>query len=784
MAVHKGSLFNASFFDAAPEFDDLSADIYFGPAMRKTPGTEKTDVLGTQVLWVDADDPTRPLYTLPPTALVQSGRGFHLYWMLDQPCLDLDQIESANKLLAKDVPTGDPACWNANRILRVPGSLNTKREATVVLQLFRPEVRYSLGDFAILDKLEKTDRHKIRTGDSRGFRSRSERDWSIVTALVDAGASDELIAQIFAMSPCGDKTRDSDAPEGYLQHTIERARARKPHQAKPKRENTPTEWIEAEDGYYIQYSRGRKRISTFTFDPTLLLDGSIEGAQDAIVGTVTASGFSWQGITFSREAFTTVAKLDKMCPIATWQFLGRDEDVRTLLPYLMEKLQQKGLPRVVASPVLGFHTVKGVPTFLGDHETLRADERWEGFDGPMAWLPSQKEHPTLKLLNNITKEELKCVGENLPLLNEEGVIWPMIGWYAASCLKPWLESHNYRFPILNVVGTKGSGKTTLIQRVFMPLFGQVDPKSYDAGTTRFVILALLGSTNAVPIAFSEFRYSSAENFIRYILLAYDTGHDPRGRGDQTTVDYPLMAPFSVDGEDLISDPAARERIIVALLHPGTVAEGGLCYEKFNEFRQRIPRGFGGFYIQHVLSLLASNALEGILERARSDFFEAFPGRLPDRVRNNHVVALFGARLWADTVKVDPPSPKVFGRSVQTVFNTTSGRSRTLVDDMVEDIANAASSGQQWFAWTYDVTSSTLFFQLASAVTWWATQRRRQGKTALERDALRAQFTEAPYCVPLREINNVFMYGIDLEKAQAMGLDLPRSINEKVFTLHL
>jgi hypothetical protein len=359
---------------------------------------------------------------------------------------------------------------------------------------------------------------------------------------------------------------------------------------------------ETEEGYIVETKRGIKRLSTFTISPTVLLDGSKFGAEDAIVGNVRAAGYTWEGITFSRSAFTSVSRFDKEAPVAAWQWLAHDDDLRALLPYLLDQLRAAGLPKVGATTVLGLHKIHDSWLFLGDKQVLAAKESWMGHEGPICWLPVQKEHPALNLQADCTKASTKLVRDLLPKLNEEGTIWPMIGWYAASILKPWLEENHYRFPILNVAGTKGSGKTTLIQRVFLPLLGQVDPKTYDAGTTRFVTLALLGSSNAVPIAFSEFRYELVERLLRIVLLAYDTGHDPRGKGDQTTVDYPLSAPFSVDGEDLIEDPAARERLVVAHLHPNAIAEGSEGYKAFQVLREKMPSNFAGYYIQQVLLL--------------------------------------------------------------------------------------------------------------------------------------------------------------------------------------
>ncbi len=765
-----------TYVDVIPEELPKDKDIYFGPAMRSQKGSTKADVLGASSLWVDADDPHTPQSTLPPSALVFSGHGWHLYWFLKSPLRDVEEIERVNKLLAEDVPTGDSAAWNANRILRVPGTTNNKdaNEPVGVELRMISGLLYNLSDFSILDSLDKRTRHKIRTGDSRGYRSRSERDWAILSALVASGASDELIELIFHHQPCGDKARESN--ELYLSHSLARVR---------KKVGKAGEVIfEKDDGYYIQQKQGLKKVSTFTIVPEILLDGTSFSEEDAIVGKVRASGFTWDDVTFPRSAFTTTTRLDKSCPVAAWQWLGHDSDVRQLLPHLLSQLQERGLPKVSATSTLGLHFIKGLPYFLGDKRVLGPDIAWNGYEGPIAWLPSGREHPEMDLsVLPVTDGQMRALSDQVFDLNEVEAIYPMLGWYSACMFKPWLEDNGYRFPALNVVGTRGAGKTTLIQRVFMPLFGQSDPKSYDAGTTRFVTLALLGSTNAVPIAFSEFRYDAVQRFIRFILLAYDTGHDPRGRGDQTTVDYPLSAPFSVDGEDLIEDPAARERIVVVHLHPDSIAEGSLSYNAYNALRGNFPTWFGGNYIQAGLQMIRSGRLKELLVRAREEMFEAFPMRLPDRVRANHTVAHFGATVWSEVTGAGIADPLRLKRSIQTIYNVDTGRSRTMADALVEDVVNACSQGTNSYRWSASQDGTILFFQLGSAHAWWLTSRRRQGRGGLERDALRTQLKEAEYITGPQVVDRTWMYGVQLQQAQDLGLDIPSEVFKRQFKMN-
>jgi hypothetical protein len=311
--------------------------------------------------------------------------------------------------------------------------------------------------------------------------------------------------------------------------------------------------------------------------------------------------------------------------------------------------------------------------------------------------------------------------------------------------------------------------------------GQTDAKSYDAGTTRFVTLALLGSTNAVPIAFSEFRFANVGGFLRYILLAYDTGHDPRGRSDQTTKDYPLSAPFSLDGEDLVADPACQERIVACTLHPADIREGTIPYESFRAWSNAVIGGcdLGGvarYYLQWLLQQLTDGMVEEVVDKCRNRSFVALPSRMPERVRSNYTVAYIGINLFCMAFGVKVPDFSVLSSAVKNVYNTEAGRSRTIVDDFVEELVNdIVNRGGIGFNWQMGEGHTQIWFQLSAAHSWWLANLRRQGKVGLERDAIRSQLKEVEYVLKPTQFKGTLMYGVDLALAQQTGLDVPSHI---------
>lgn len=748
-----------------------SADKYFAPALRKRTGSEREDVLCSSVLWADVDDKEQiPQATFPPTFIVRSGGGFHLYWLLSEYCYDVTVLEEHNKTLMTDV--GGDHCWNANRILRIPGSTNSKRNNTsVILVLDKPERVYQLSDFDVLNKLDSKARHKLRTGDSRGFKSRSERDWRIVESLVAAGATDEFIHRIIPASHSGDKVREEGVD--YLTHTIKQVREKSVVVKNTRR--AIGDVVVQDDCYYIEKNRGRFKISTFVLRPTLLLENELE---DVIVCDVQSNGYVWPNEQFPRSAFNDRRALDKHLRTSAWVWLGRDDDVRALLPMLLKQLQEDGLPKTKATTVLGRH--EGL--FVGNEQTLSSEKVYQGMDAPMAFLNRKREIPQL-LFTEATAPSL----HHLPEINKPEVIWPVLGWFMATPYKPELEKMGVRFPILNIYGTRGSGKTTVVH-TFQRLLGYSKPTTYDCNTTRFSTLVLLGSTNAVPVALSEYRQTVAERVNRFVLLSYDTGHDPRGRPDQTTVDYPLQAPFSVDGEDLIADPACKERVIAVGFTPETVSEGSECYLAFQELAKikEELRHFALSYIQHTLQA----DLRKLHEYAHKDVWEAFPQVLPDRVRNNLIVARLGQISFCEHTRQELPSASVLEGALNSVWSSKMGRATALVDEFVEVIVNTVRSTHSFPPFFYKVIDGVLWFQLATSFNWWLRSRRMANQSSLDRDAIRIQLTEregtskGQYTLAPKVVDGVWCYGVDLLRAFDSGLDIPSNLNQRKLEINI
>ena len=742
-------------------------DILFGPALRKVKASTKDAILAARACWVDFDSPVLAPCALPPTFVVKSSgthNGSHLYWLLSEYVAP-GQLEDLNKTLIGHIGGGNADnCWNANRMLRLPGSVNGTTGRPVKLARTSNLV-YKPTDIAALAKLDTRVTAKILTGDARGYRSRSELDWSVITELVQIGMSDWAIFAVFDNMAIGDKYREAADPKHYLELTIANVRE------KVVVIGTTEDGIaEADGAMWLKRGKVVRQLSTFTFDPKLLLRAEHE---DILLGDVRSAGCAdvWENITLPRSAFTSIRALTKELPRAEWAWIGSDADVRLLLPFLVGKVQSKGSPTARAVHTVGRHDDYFV---FPDHIISRSDT-WTHPDGPIVYVKGPIEAPTVPNTADMTPDNARRLVELVVDTNEPEIIWPVLGWWFATPLKTVIEGCGYSFPLLNVFGSRGSGKTTLVSGILMRLFNYTNPMTHDSNTTRFVLLSLLGSSNALPVALAEFRTAGHGDYLdRYIRLSYDLGHDPRGLPDQTVVDHPLTAPFVIDGEDPLSEPAAKERVVAVRMRQQYVGEHSPHSRAFDEFSRLDTAGLAQAYIRYTLG---SN-IRATLADAEDECAKAFPERLPHRVRRNYTVVIAGLLTLNDWCGTElPPWRDTLIEAMSNSYDPDIGRARLHIDDLVEQAVNhVAQQGGAPFFYHYDTNANTFAFHMASTLVWYMERTRRQNIDVLGREALMAQLEEVDYITGKGSvIEGRWCYTVDMARA-AVVLDVPTRLD--------
>jgi hypothetical protein len=249
----------------------VSHNVYFGCATRKDSSSGEKDNLCTiPAFWVDCDfikyaggEPEiRELikkFPLPPSIIVRSGGGLHLYWILKEP------EEVTNSIAYEEVNYGlkeffkADTCWSAEHIMRLPGTTNFptvrkraqgRREAQPCVIDESSDLRYCASDFddirhalqgrkssidldaekipacipaRFYEALARDERVRRRwEGDPTGLQdtSRSGFDMSLAAHCQRHHFTAEETFRILREFPYG---RGKDGGNGYFERTIARA---------------------------------------------------------------------------------------------------------------------------------------------------------------------------------------------------------------------------------------------------------------------------------------------------------------------------------------------------------------------------------------------------------------------------------------------------------------------------------------------------------------------------------------------------------------------------------
>lgn len=151
-------------------------NVYYAHAERRAGAVQRRKIDLVAVHWLHVDlDPAKgadvdaerarieavlasPPEGVPvPSLILDSGRGFQALWRLEGPLTDLPDAEARNRWL-RDQLGGDPAAFDATRILRLPGTVNYKPEAQgrcARLIRHEPDAIYAVDRFGAAARAER-----------------------------------------------------------------------------------------------------------------------------------------------------------------------------------------------------------------------------------------------------------------------------------------------------------------------------------------------------------------------------------------------------------------------------------------------------------------------------------------------------------------------------------------------------------------------------------------------------------------------------------------------------
>ena len=236
---------------------DEGLEAYFCAHLLTGRRRTKENAAPVVALWADADGSSLPPGAPEPTAIVGTSPGrAHLFWSLTRP-VPPHKAEELNRRLLLSVGA-DRSGWDLSQLLRPPGTLNRKYEATPEVRLLELDEKTSYHprelEMALprvdvapvaptvrgppkpppsptdLSRLSRRARTLVRLGNAGAgypYKSRSEADFAVCLAMFGAGYEEGEVWAIMTDPANGISERTlakGPLAEGYLALTIGKAR--------------------------------------------------------------------------------------------------------------------------------------------------------------------------------------------------------------------------------------------------------------------------------------------------------------------------------------------------------------------------------------------------------------------------------------------------------------------------------------------------------------------------------------------------------------------------------
>jgi hypothetical protein len=747
-------------------------NMYFSVAPLSARRNLKENVLGSSVAWVDYDgykDKNGETVLTPPASLipysfaVASGGpgGYHLYWLLNQ-WVSPSEIEALNKVMLKHLGNNDKTdkCWNMNRVLRIPGTINYKAErgeTSSELVIDQHGYRYDYADLMKLGQVAD-DVYDIPTDKDGNALSRSERDWRIVMTAKKWGVSDGLAR--LTLLHHSDKAQES--PGHYVEQTLTKV-------------NEAVALDKGDVGKSVKSVLDDAPMN-FNLVPVGMLitpDGERVGVTLRI---------EWDGGTKIRAAkqqdFNSKSTLLKWLRGIDGGLVWWGSDAKVPQMYGELIASAPATTQLEVEQAGRYDLQDGSRVFIYGNDRVMTWPQQEEMVN-VTWEPKIGVQVGLRLGESgagIPLDEMRMVYETLLKVQPASVLFPAMGWMVATLFKSVVEEFDGRLPILMLYGVRGSGKTSLIREALLRMVGLfVSPISADI--TQFALYGNLSATRSWPVWIGEFRNNNrnAEQLQQTLRSSYDVGQVERGTADMTVTQYKLTAPLIVDGETAFTDSANTDRAVSLLLDHGVVVTANYV-DAFERLRTWGNEDWAQMARRLVEWSLTKD--QEYVQTAYEQGIKRFEGLgFTSRVTNNIAVCWMGWYILADYlgdlgIGLDL-STEPFVSALHNTHKPGIGN-LTQADYYISEVTHQAAANPVGMGAEFD--GDVLWVSL--------TRARMHARTLLPIGMLETQLSARrdAYVVGKRVDRGGIMWGIDLRKAQAMGLDVAMPDTSPTYTV--
>ena len=469
------------------------------------------------------------------------------------------------------------------------------------------------------------------------YESQSEADMALCLKLAfwtnkDAEQVDRLFRASKLMRQKWDESHRSDGTT-YGQETIAKAIELQQDVYSPDSDSAVIEYA----GRYFRVKGDQiYPLTNFLVEPVEMIESEDETQMTADL--ITGSG-TYRRTMLSTD-FTSGQRFKGMLNRTGIElgYFGGDADLELLKVYLagLDWEKKKGVKAA------GVYQHGGRLVFVGGGMAVDRDgeevkdilqvERWAEIEtGILATDP-------------LTREKLAELGKCIFSYNEPAKTVPIFAWAAGCFVKEHLRMKKTKYPLLFLIGEAGSGKSTTMEKVLLPVFSE-EKVNAASQMTKFTLMRLSASSNICPMFLDEFKPSKMDRthisaLYNHFRDTYDGHEGSRGRMDQQMMSYELLAPMVVAGEESAEEAAIRERSIELLFSKKDL--------KNADYRKAFTKvAAGGELLEDLGRSLLMTALSTDPDTVMGWHTEAaghFDAGLPERVRTNLRGAYCGLKL--------------------------------------------------------------------------------------------------------------------------------------------
>ena len=241
-------------------------------------------------------------------------------------------------------------------------------------------------------------------------------------------------------------------------------------------------------------------------------------------------------------------------------------------------------------------------------------------------------------------EDMKILYENLFSFNSEEIVFPVLCSITNCFLHSRLKNLGIKTPIINFCGEAGSAKSSTLENIVSPFFGEIIADSASK-LKEFASLRIESESNLFPHFIEEYKENNMTKYridlISSIIRSIYDGHSiKRGNSDQSITNYILKSPLFLIGETGFVETAVKERLLLIMFSKRTLnIENKKCFFELKKNRNLLKK-IGNLLLAETLKIDDAFLFGKFMTYGK--ILEN--DDIPERIKNNIVVSSLSYEL--------------------------------------------------------------------------------------------------------------------------------------------